>query len=634
MSTAARDPDARPLALVRGETGSDAPPAPPAPPAEEAALEGAPAESALAGLVPRTAPHLHATYRSVIGRFFGVHRHVLGLLVGARVARADGLPPDQRRRFRSLPLRASAAVLRPLLLRELRHAPFPEQLRRRLELLGPTYVKLGQIMAIREDLLPAPVCRALQVLFDHVPPVPFETVRLTLERELGRPIHQAFRWVDEEPLGSASIAQVHQAETVTGDAVVVKVMKPGIRRSIETDLRLLRWLGALLQHVLPRYQPRRIIDEFGTYTLRELDFTAEADNAETFAANFHDTPEVCFPRIYRELTTPSLLTMELLRGFKPSDPRARALSADDRERLTDLGAGAIIRMLYRDGFFHADLHPANLLILGRETVRAAGAGVGGGGAWGAAGSAAAASKAAHAADHSDRDTLRVGFVDLGMVGRFEDRMRRRMLYYYHALVTRDVEGAAKFLGQMAELGRGADPVAFRRAVVDLSRRFVTRAERGEFSIAQLILESIGLGARYRVYFPVEMTLMVKALVTFEGVGRMLDPHLDVTAISRRHVSRILQRQFTLERVSREVLREAPELIELAVGLPQLLVSGSRFLEESFDRRPPRDPATGLRSAVLAGACLIGGVLTLTAAGPPALWIPLFGLAAVMAVWRG
>jgi ubiquinone biosynthesis protein len=536
--------------------------------------------------------HDRTTYRGMASRLLVVHRHVLGLLAGARVARVASLPEARRRGLQSPWLRASAAMLRPFLHRELRDRPFAEQLRRRLEALGSTYVKLGQIMAIREDLLPPAVCRELQELFDHVQPIPFETVRQTVERELGRPLATAFRSVDPIPLGSASIAQVHRAVTVTGDSVVVKVMRPGIRSSIETDLRLLIMLGSLLQRFIPRYQPKRIVDEFAAYTSREVDFGAEADNAETFAANFVDMPEVRFPRIHRELSTASVLTMEFIGGFKPSAPAARALSVADRERLIDLGAAAIIRMLYRDGFFHADLHPANLLVI-------------------------------------PSDPPRIGFVDLGMAGRFEDRTRRRMLYYYHALVTRDVEGAAKFLADMAALGPGADPAAFRRAVVDLSRRFVINAERGEFSIAQLILESIGLGARYRVFFPVEMTLMVKALVTFEGVGRMLQPRLDVAAVSRKHVTRILQGQFTAQTISRELLREAPEILDLAVQLPRLLVAGNRFLEQTFDRQPARDPATGVRFAVLAGACLIGGVLAFTAAAPTVLWAGLFALAAVL-----
>jgi ubiquinone biosynthesis protein len=538
-----------------------------------------------------------APYRGLARRFLVVHRHFFGLLAGALASRARTLSPEQRRRPGGLVLRVLGRTLRPFLLPELPQQPLPVQLRRRLELLGTTYIKLGQIMAIREDLLPADICRELSHLFDEVPPIPFQDVRWLLARRLGRSPDVLFESVDPTPLGSASIAQVHRARTATGADVVIKVMKPGIAEAVRADLKLLQLLGWMLQRLVPRYQPRRIIAEFSTYTLRELDFTAEADNAETFAANFRDMQEVQFPEIYRDLSCESVLTMQYLDGYKPNSPSAAALPREERSRLIDLGAAAIIRMLYRDGFFHADLHPANLLVLP------------------GAGDAPA----------------RIGFIDLGMVGRFETRFRRHMLYYYHALVSGDPDGAATFLTDMADVDRGGDPAGFRRAVTDLSRRFLLRSERGEISIAQLILESIGLGARYRVYFPVEMTLMVKALVTFEGVGRTLDSQLDVVVLSRHHVTKVLKGEFTPATIAREVLRQTPELIELAVRLPQLLTDGGRYLEHTFHQRPPENMAAGLRSSVLAGACLIGGVIALTAGSPQALWIGLFTVAAVLAV---
>jgi ubiquinone biosynthesis protein len=539
-----------------------------------------------------------APYRGLVVRFFVVHRHLVGLLAGAVVAHAARPPTERRRPAPAFVLRVVAAFLRPLLLAELRGLPFPVQLRRRLELLGTTYIKLGQIMAIREDLLPTQICRELTHLFDEIPPIPFREVHALLAERLGRPPELLFESIDPVPLGSASIAQVHRARTAGGDDVVIKVMKPGIPAAVQADLKLLQLLGWLLQRMLARYQPRRIIAEFSAYTLKEIDFTAEADNAETFAANFQDMPDVQFPAIHRDLSCESVLTMEYLDGFKPNSRRAAALALEERSRLIDVGAAAIIRMLYQDGFFHADLHPANLLVLPGE---------------------------------GDAPP-RLGFIDLGMAGRFETRTRRRMLYYYHALVTGDADGAATFLTEMAEVGPRGDPAAFRRAVVDLSRRFLTRSERGEISIAQLILESVGLGARHRVYFPVEMTLMVKALVTFEGVGRSLDPQLDVAALSRRHVSRVLKTEFTPMAITREILRQAPELIELAVRLPQLLADGGRFLEHTFHQRPPENPAAGLRSSVIAGACLIGGAVALTGGAPPALWVTLFVVATVLSLW--
>jgi ubiquinone biosynthesis protein len=264
--------------------------------------------------------------------------------------------------------------------------------------------------------------------------------------------------------------------------------------------------------------------------------------------------------------------MAYLDGFKPGDPATFELDAPARERVVKLGALAILRMLYRDGFFHADLHAGNLLILPGRSIR-------------------------------------VGFVDLGMVGRFEDETRRRLLYYYHALVNGDVEKAAWHLSGIADIGPGGNPAEFRRAVVELSRRFLLHARRGDFSIARLILESMRLGGRYRMRFRVELVLMIKALVTFEGVGRMVDPELDVVALSRRYIGRIFRDQFQFARLRRELSRNGPELLDLAGRLPELLVQSARLLDHP-NSAPPANPLAGLRGAIIGAACIVGGVLTL------------------------
>lgn len=534
-------------------------------------------------------------YRASVRRFFTVYRHVFGLLAGGAVAYVGALPPDARRGLRQLGPRVTAFVVRPFLKRDLRRLPFPVQLRRRLELLGPTYIKLGQVLAIREDLLPAPVTRELQNLFDRLPPIAFDEVARIVERGLERPLAAVFAEVERTPIGSASIAQAHRARLVTGEAVVVKVIKPGIAAVIDSDLRLLTALGNLLERVIPQYQPRRVLREFAAYTRREVDYTAEADNAEDFAANFADAPAIVFPRIYREASAREVLTMEFLDGFKPTSDRALALDDHDRRRVVDLGAAAIVRMLYRDGFFHADLHAGNLMVLPPRTPNG---------------------------------ELAVGFLDLGMVGRFEERTRRRLLCYFHALVGGDVEGAARYLADLATVGAGGDLAGFRRALAELSRRFVAHSRRGDFSIAQLVLKSVGLGARYRVFFPVEMTLMVKALVTFEGVGRLLDPGLDVAAVSRPHVERIFRETFSPATLTRELWRSAPEMVDLAVQLPGLLSAGFRVASETLERKPRGSPVDGLRGSIFAGACVVAAVLAFVQHGPWALWAGLLVLAAV------
>lgn len=527
-----------------------------------------------------------APYKGAFRRFFTVYRHVLGLLAGGIIAYVRALPPGEKKGFAHLPARFWAFVLRPFVKRDMRDLSFAQQLRRRLEILGPTFIKLGQIMAIREDLLPEEITTELDNLLDRLPEIPFSQVRTIIERDLGRPLDRLFASIEEKPLGSASIAQVHRAVTLRGEEVVVKVIKPGIREVIVSDLKLLEAAGVLLQWVLPRYQPRQIIDEFAAYTRREVDFRFEADNAEIFAANFRDLPGVVFPKIYRKLSSEDVLTMEFLKGIRPGSKAAQQLTSEERRRVIDLGAAAIIRMLYEDGFFHADLHAGNLLIL-------------------------------------PGDPLKIGFIDLGMVGRFSVRMKRRLLYYFYALVRGDIENATRYLLELAHVGEGGDPQGFQRAVSDLARRFIMHGGRGDLSVARLILASLSLGGKHRIFFPVEMTLMVKALVTYEGVGRTMDPDLDVASVSRQHVQEIFRDRFDPRALGKELLSNAPEMIDLAVQAPQLIAASVRFLEESINDRSPSSPLAGLRSSIIAGACIIGGVLAVVQGGSWFLWLPLF-----------
>ncbi len=545
--------------MAEDSRASPKPPVPAAPPLAAAPDSGA------------TPPPFQplARYRQLFQRWLRVNGQWCGLLAGGLVAYARALPSVGRRGWL---IRRVAALVAHGLDPTLADLPFAVQLRLRLERLGPTYIKLGQIMAVREDMLPRIVTDELKNLFDQVPAAPFAAIRALIEAELGQPLTALFARVEEQPLGSASLAQVHRATTRAGQAVVIKVLKPGVRETVLADLVLLRLLGGVLNRLIPHYQPAAIIGEFRVYTVRELDLNTEADHGETFAAHFRDLPAIVFPRMVRELSSASVLTMEYLDGFKPGEPATFDLDGAARARVVKLGALAILRMLYRDGFFHADLHAGNLLILPGPEIR-------------------------------------VGFVDLGMVGRFEDETRRRLLYYYHALVNGDVEKAAWHLSGIADLGPGGNPAEFRRAVVELSRRFLLRARHGDFSIARLILESMRLGSRYRMYFRVDLVLMIKALVTFEGVGRMVDPDLDVVALSRLYIGRIFREQFQVKRLTQELWRNGPELLDLAGRLPELLARSSRLLDRP-DPAPTVSPLVGLRGAILGAACVLGGVLIL------------------------
>jgi len=527
---------------------------------------------------------LLTTWRHALGLGFG------GLVVWVRARRASGTG----RGVRFLALRAAALLATPWLDRELRLEPFAVQLRRRLERLGPTYIKLGQILSLREDILPREITDELKHLLSRLPAAPFGAVCEIIARDLGRPVDELFLDIEAVPIGSASIGQTHRATALDGRDVVIKVIKPGIREILQRDARLLRTLGRLMQVVIPRYQPRRMINEFVAYTLREIDLAREADNAETFAANFRDMPDVSFPEIHRDLSGGDVLTMEFLDGLEPDSAEARALPEAQRERLVDLGAASIIRMLYRDGFFHADLHPGNLLIL---------------------------------------EGPRVGFIDLGMVGRMDEDLRRTMLYYYFSLVTGDAESSARYLAAAAQQGAGADPAGFRREVAEICRRWRRAASFEEFSLGQLILQSVQRGAEFRMYFPVELVLMVKAIVTFEGVGHVLLPGFDVAEVSKRHIRRIFIQQFSPVRLFQEGVRGAPDVVEAMVKLPLLMTEGLRVLEKTARRRPD-NPLAGIRGTVLAGFCLVAGAIVLTTRGPWPAWAGLFVVAAVLGLRRG
>jgi ubiquinone biosynthesis protein len=535
--------------------------------------------------------------QSLFRRFLTTQRHLFGLVFGAMsVDVANKRATGTGRGVGFLLERLLNLVTRPFLDRSLRDLPFPVQLRRRLERLGPTYIKLGQILSLREDILPRSITQELKHLLSTLPAVPYPVLCELITRGLGRPLDEMFLAIDEIPLGSASIGQVHRATTRDGEPVIIKVVKPGIPAILRRDAKLLALAGWVLELAFPRFGPRRIIREFSEYTLREVDLRREADNAETFAANFADEPDIVFPRIYREFSGERVLTMEFFDGSRPDSRQVQAMSLEDRERLVDLGAEAIIRMIYKDGFFHADLHPGNLLVLPGP---------------------------------------KAGFIDLGMVGRMHDELRRTLLYYYYALVMGDAENAARYLSAAAEPGRGGDPAGFRRDVAEISSRWRRNANFDTFSLGQLILESVSRGAEYRMFFPVEMVLMVKALITFEGVGQILLPGFDVAEVSKRHVRRVFIQQFSPIRLATEGLRGAPDLVDALVKMPLLITEGLRVLEKTTKQRT-ENPFAGLRGTLIAGFSLVAGAIILGFVGSQAwpFYGPFFVIAIVLAVRKG
>jgi len=530
-------------------------------------------------------------------RFFETSGQLLGLALGGGmdfVRQKKEL--GEHRTLGMLLLRFFLALTWPFLDKSIIKLPFSTQFRLRLQRLGPTYIKLGQILSLREDILPKTITDELKKLLDKLPAVSYERFKELIVESLNLPLNSMYRWIDPIPLGSASLAQTHRARLISNEKVVIKVLKPGVRTLIERDTRLLRFFGRFLQIFLARYQPARVIDEFSMYTLREVDLRMEADNAETFTAYFINEPEVRFPRIYRKYSSHDVLCMEYFNGLKPDETALKKLTVEQRRQAIDLGVGAIVRMIYRDGFFHADLHPANLMIFKKPGTK----------------------------------EISVGFIDLGMVGRFSRDMRKQLFYYFYSLVTGDPESAARYLTALTIPGKGADIDGFRRAASDLYARWLTTPNFRDFSLAQVILQSVLMAGHYKIQYPGEIILMVKALVTIEGVGHIFDPEIDIPSAARRHVRFILLQEFNPVNLIRESALVLPEMVDVLRKSPLILAEGMRVLESNL-KKPAPGPLNGVRGTLLAGFCLLAGALILAFNGPWYAWAGLFLIALFLAI---
>lgn len=520
----------------------------------------------------------------LLGRFFATLSQLLGLIFGyaysvVQQKKAEGKGWN----FGVVLLRIPLLFAWPFLNRRLIKKPFPVQFRQRLEMLGPTYIKLGQILSLREDLLPKSLTDELKNLLDRLPAVPFVRYIELIENSLERPIGTMFPLIDPVPLGSASLAQTHRARLITGEDVVLKVLKPNVRQMVINDTRWMRLVGRFAQIFIARYQPQRLITEFCRYTVLEVDLRHEADNAEVFTANFIDEPDIRFPEVYREFSSRDVLCMEFFRGHKPDAELVSWMPQVQLDKVISLGMQATIEMIFRDGFFHADLHPGNLMVF---------------------------------------EDASVGFIDLGMVGRFNSDMQKRMLSYLYSLVMGEPANAARYLVALMDAGRKSDPEGFRRAVEDLNRRWLRNPNFDEFSLGQLILQSVALAGKYHIQYPGEIVLMVKALVTLEGVGNVLAPGINVAEAARKDVQKILLKQINLLKFLKDGMLVLPDVLDVLNRSPLVISEGLRFLE--YQLKSPRDGAmAGLRGTLFASFLLIAGAIIVATDGPIWLWGFLF-----------
>jgi ubiquinone biosynthesis protein len=516
-----------------------------------------------------------------------------------------GLEAALGRAGRILPLGAMAelAALSP-----------PVRVRRALEDMGPSFVKLGQVLATRVDLFPPEWIDEFGKLQDQAPAVAWEAIRAQMAEDLGAAPEDVFLAIDPLPLAAASIAQVHRARLRDGTDVVAKVRRPGIRPIVEADLRLLHRAASTLDAHFPdlrRFHPVGVVKQFKASLMRELDLAAECRHAERIAASFAkgDGAGVVVPRVHWDFTGERMNVQDHVDGIPVADVVALDAAGIDRRQVARHGAEAVLKMVLEDGFFHADPHPGNVFVL--------------------------------------RDG-RIALIDYGMVGRLSSARRTQVLVLLHALVHHRAETVTEVL-----LGWTGEPEIDESQLAEDVDAFVDRyhgVPLGQLDLAGMLLEVTTLLRVHQLALPADLALLVKVFVTLEGTGRLLDPDFDMARRAEPFLRRAMRARFSPRALTAGGLRGLSGMAGVLATLPQDLrgllrsVRGGQFRHHidighlrEFGQQIDHS-ANRLTVGVVLAALIIGSSITLTVkGGPTLLGLPFFGLlgfigAFLAAVW--
>lgn len=472
------------------------------------------------------------------------------------------------------------------ILRGTEHWPTPQNVRAAFEQLGIVFLKLGQVLSTRRDLLPPEYIAELERLQDRLPSEPFDAIARIVEEELGGPPQTLFSEFAKEPLAAATIAQVHAARLRDGRDVVVKVQRPGLQERILEDLAVLAYLAAVLDVVSPSlrpFDPPAMVREFHTSLMRELDFHREAGNVRRFRAALADAPGLWIPDVIPELSTRRIVTFEHSTGLRISTYLTR--HPEQGSELARRLASLFLRQVFEEGLFHADPHPGNFFVLEDGTL------------------------CLH---------------DFGMIGELEPRMRDALADLLAGFVRGDVHSVAESYQELGLVGEDVDRRVLEGEVADLVREIRDRPLE-QVSVGSALESLLRLGGCHRVSNPGVLLLLSRAFVTLEAVMRSLDPELSVIDAFREAMPRITLRRFTPERLARDaaavagnldrLLREAPGEIRRAVRRLGEGELGDVRVREHPAVQAERERAVGLLiRTVGAGFLTLAGAVLLSTTG--------------------
>ena len=488
-----------------------------------------------------------------------------------------------------------------------------ERIRMAIEELGPTYIKLGQVLSSRPDLIPDDFRRELSKLQDRVPPFAFSDVIKIVETEIGGSLLASFDFFDEQPFASASIGQVHRAGLPDGEVVAVKVQRPGIKRIIEVDLEIMLHLATLMERNIKEialYKPVKIVEEFARTLEREIDYKIEATSMERFARDFLDDPTVYIPKVFRDTTTERVLTMELVDGIKVSEIEKLDAAGLDRRKITANGADFYLKQVFNYGFFHADPHPGNIFVLPDNVIC---------------------------------------LLDFGMTGSVDRQTREEFVDLIDSVIHRHESRATQVLLKLTYWEDEPDIRILEKDVADFMGQHLHKPLK-EIEIGKLLNHLLELSSRHRLMIPPDLFFMMKVLTVIEGVALMLDPDFDMIAKSEPFIKRVKLAKFNPDRIAGDLIKLGSEMLQFVQQFPKDMLEITRLIRQqklSFKTEQKgletmlatHDQISNrLSFSVIIAALIIGSALIVISEIPPLFYgisligIILFSAAAIMAIW--
>jgi len=489
----------------------------------------------------------------------------------------------------------------------------PARARLAMEELGPTFIKFGQILSTRPDVVPHEFIIEFLKLQDSVSPLPFSEVRKVVEAEFGRPVEDVFSSIDEAPAAAASIAQVHRAVTRDGSEVVVKVQRPGIEEVINTDIAILKYMARLALKYIPEsrlYDPVGMVEEFSRVIRREMDFSLEASYMEKFRENFSGDPRVKVPKVYWDLTGRGVLTMERVRGIKVDQVKRLKEEGIDTEAVAHLIADIFFKQVFEFGLFHGDLHSGNIFVLSEDSI---------------------------------------ALVDFGIVGRIGPDMKQDLADILIGIATQDIDATVRVYQRMGILPEAIDRTSFEMEYHDIILRYFGRPLK-HVRIGELLLDYIRLAARYEIMLPRELLLFDKCIIELEGLARVLYPDVNILDESEPYARRLFVERISPKSIAESALSTASDYKDLIAEFPsqadrlmrkvlddrlriEFLHKGLEDFMGEMDRSSNR-----LTFGVIIAALIIGSSLVTAAeAAPKFLGLPVLGvlgfvIASVLGFW--